>query len=204
MSNNATLRISIKDFAEQRGKTVQAVYQQMKRKENAAALEGHVFTHRVGNKDVKYLDEEAVSILDKSSNSAPLIVLEEGLRADLEETKQQLDIKEKQVAYQEGQISILRDLLAEANEKLMLLSEPQEKIASLEAEKADLSADNEKLEQKLEELQKSAEDERERHQNAINRKEEELKTERERSISFKEYWQRRKKAKSDKTDSNKE
>lgn len=204
MSNNATLGVSIKDFAEQRGKTVQAVYQQMKRKENAAALEGHVFTQRVGNKDVKYLDEEAVSILDKSSSSAPLTILEDGLRADLEETKQQLDMKEKQVLYQEGQISILKDLLAEANQKLLLLAEPQVEIDALKAQKADLSADKKKLEAKVEELQKASEDECTRHQNAIQRKEEELQAEKERPITFKEYWRRRKKAKSDLTDSNKE
>lgn len=219
MSDNAGLGISVKDFAEQRGKTVQAVYQQMKRKENAVALEGHVFTHRVGNKDVKYLDDEAVSILDKSSQSAPLTILEDGLRAELDDTKQQLDMKEKQVIFQEGQLSILKEQLADAQQKLMALSEPQAQIDTLKAQNADLSAEVEvqrgkvaeikkKASEDVQEAQKELSEAHERFEKELKLRdaahEEELQAEKERHITFKEYWQRRKKAKSQKTDSSKE
>lgn len=158
MSNTKLFGVSVKDYAEQRGKTVQAVYQQMKRKENAAALKGHIVTHRVGNKNVKYLDEEAIAILDKSSNSAPLVIMEDGLRADLETTKHELQTKEKQMLYQEGQIQLLKEMLKERDAKLLALAESQSQIDTLKAQNVDLSGKIKELEELLAREQKTAQE----------------------------------------------
>lgn len=159
MSNTAVFGISVKDYAAQRGKTVQAVYQQMKRKENAAQLEGHVQTQRVGNKNVKYLDDEAIAILDKSSHAAPLVVVEEGLRSELEEAKAQIEALKFALAKEQGKYeAILQQLdkkeaqLEEKDEQLRLLAAPEAQIRDLSAERDELgqkAAQAEKTSQEL-------------------------------------------------------
>lgn len=63
--------ISIKDYAASNNKTQQAVYQQIKRKEKSGALEGHI---QVIN-GIKYLDEEAVRILQAGTETSPTVVI---------------------------------------------------------------------------------------------------------------------------------
>lgn len=65
--------ISVKDFAASHNKSLQAVYQQMKRKKNASLLEGHV---EIIN-GIKYLDDEAVAILEAGTDTSPAIVMTE-------------------------------------------------------------------------------------------------------------------------------
>lgn len=135
MSNGASLELSIKEYATQKGKTVQAVYQQMKRKENAAALEGHIFTKQIGNKEVKYLDAEAIAILDRGSQTTPVVIEREDLRFELEVKTQDLDLAQKKIIYQEGQIQALKEMLAEKEEKLLTLAESE---SLLEASKKEV------------------------------------------------------------------
>ena len=66
--------INIREYANNKGKSVQAVYKQMKSKENAVALEGHVFTQKLNNKNTKFLDETAVKILDEAGRQIPAII----------------------------------------------------------------------------------------------------------------------------------
>lgn len=162
MSNDKASCLSIKEYAQLRGKTVQAVYQQMKRKENAAALEGHVFMQRVGNKDVKYLDEVAVEILDTSSYSTTTIIEKEDLKDELVAVTEDRDQLQKKLIFQEGRISALQDQLEEKERQLRALAAPQERIEALELQNASLSADKEYFKTKL------AEDE-EQHQRALKR-----------------------------------
>ena len=46
--------ISIKDYAKSRNRTVQGVYQQISRKNNAELLKEHIITKEVGNRKVKF------------------------------------------------------------------------------------------------------------------------------------------------------
>ena len=133
------LEMSIKDYAAKRGKTVQAVYQQMKRKENAAALAGHVFTKRIGNKDVKYLDEKAIEVLDNGSNNTPTVIIQDDLKLALEEANQKNKELEAAAWKQQGQIELLLRQLADKDKELQQLSAPQAIIDGLEAQIADLS-----------------------------------------------------------------
>jgi len=158
MSNDKGFEISVKHYAETKNKTVQAVYQQMKRPGNAAALEGHVFTKRVGNKDVKYLDEEAVRILDEGRAAAPVIVQQDEFKAKYEEASSMLAAAEKHAVFQEGKIEMLKEMLAEKERKLLALTEPQAQIDSLKRENGDLSRVNEELGQKLAGTEKTAQE----------------------------------------------
>lgn len=171
MSNDKASSLSIKEYAQLKGKTVQAVYQQMKRKENAAALEGHVFFRRIGNKDVKYLDEIAMEILDNSSYSTTTIIEKEDLKDELVAVTEDRDRLQKQLIFQEGRISALQDQLEEKERQLRALAAPQERIEALEAQKASLSADKEYFKTKL------AQDE-EMHQKALKRVSDDLEIER--------------------------
>lgn len=155
MQNQAVLELSVKDYAAQRGKTVQAVYQQMKRKENAAELEGHVTSRYVGNKRVKFLDEVAISILDKGSQSAPVIIQKNNLEQKLIEVEGEKNTWEARAHRYEGQITLLKDLLAEKEKQLSLLAEPEAQIARL----SDKMAEKDKSYQELEVELKSTSDE---------------------------------------------
>lgn len=156
MSNDVGFEISIKNYAASKNKTVQAVYQQMKRPENAKALEGHVFTRRIGNKDVKHLDQEAVRILDEASSATPVVFLQEDLKQELEEKTAKLDVAEKHAAFQEGKIAALKEMLAEKEQQLRSLSEPQSQIDVLKAQNADLKAESTKKGEILAEAEKTA------------------------------------------------
>lgn len=156
MSNEAVSGVSVKEYAAQRGKTIQAVYQQMKRKENAAALKGHVLLQRVGNKNVKYLDEEAVAILDRSSNSAPLVILEEGLKDSLALAQQETKQWEAQAFKLQGQVELLKEMLEQRDEALRLLDEPQRRIEGLEAQNGILSAERDEWKGKATQFENEA------------------------------------------------
>ena len=134
--------VSVKDYAAQRNKTVQAVYQQMKTAENAAAIEGHVIIRRVGNKNVKFLDEVAVDVLDRASSSAPVMYIQEDLKTELEETRKQLKATERQMFMLEGRNQSLKDMLEQRDSNLRLLTESSSKeIAELTAQNAALASE---------------------------------------------------------------
>lgn len=195
MSNINGFGLSVKDYAEQRGKTVQAVYQQMKRKENAVALAGHVTTHKIGNKHVKFLDEEAVAILDAGTNSTPSIIIQTETEEKLAEVSLQLELAKQEFKKMEGQRDLLKQLLDEKDQKLLMLEGSAREIEKLhkdvdaakaeieiqKAQNADLSAERDEA------IQKSLEAEKKAQEAA-----EELEKEQTRKISFKEWFKRRK------------
>ena len=54
--------ITVKEYADSRNKSVQAVYKQLHREKNRTRLEGHLLKQN----RMTYLDEEAINILDES------------------------------------------------------------------------------------------------------------------------------------------
>lgn len=179
MNNINTYEISVKEYAENRGKTVQAVYQQMKRKENAEALKGHVKLKWIGNKNVKYLDEIAVAILDKASNSAPITFLRYEKEEELQAVKQQLEALKQANMKLQGRNELLQEQLAEKDKRLLLLEsekgeiedknkeikilegyiqDAKDEIEVQKAEKADLRASNEKKDELLLKAEKTAQE----------------------------------------------
>lgn len=122
--------ITVKEYAERKGKSVQAVYKQMRAKENAALLENHIFLQKVGNKTAKVLDDEAVRILDEASRKIPTVIVQDG-KDDIIES---LRMENKKLLLK---VADLQDQLLHEKDNVKLLQ--QEKIALLE-EKQDNQA----------------------------------------------------------------
>ena len=130
--------ITVKEYAERQGKSVQAVYKQMRAKENAALLENHIFLQKVGNKTAKVLDDEAVRILDEASRKIPTVVVQDGK----EEVIESLRMENKQLLIK----------IAELQEQLL---REKDNVKLLQQEKIEL------LEEKQEQNQRPAEEEKE-------------------------------------------
>lgn len=179
MNNINDFEVSVKEYAEKRGKTVQAVYQQMKRKENAEALKGHVQLRWVGNKNVKYLDETAIAILDKSSSSAPTVVIQTKTEEELAEVNQKFEVLKLEYMKLQGRNELLQEQLAERDKKLLLLESEKGELedkdkeikilegfiedakAEIDVQKAqnsDLRASNDKKDELLLEAEKTAQE----------------------------------------------
>ena len=69
MNVNINDKVTVKQYAESAGVSIQAVHQQLKRQKNKGKLEGHV--HVIDG--IKYLDEEAVAILNSSREKTPVV-----------------------------------------------------------------------------------------------------------------------------------
>ncbi len=127
--------ITVKEYADQQGKSVQAVYKQIRAKENAALLENHIFLQKVGNKTVKVLDDEAIEILNNASRQAPTVILQNG-KDELIET---LRIEKDQLANENKALLVkvaeLQEQLLQEKDNVKLLQ--QEKIALLEEKQDD-------------------------------------------------------------------
>lgn len=125
--------ISVKQYAEDRGITIQAVHQSMKGKTKAPLLEGHVQTID----GVKWLDEEAVEILDKDRRKPPVIYEKEEANATIEQLRQEKEALLLKVAAQADKIATMAEQTA-ANAQLLAGAE-QTRLA-LEEAKAEQKA----------------------------------------------------------------
>lgn len=108
--------ISVKEYAKQNQKSVQAVYKQIKSHENAKALEGHIFTRKINNKDTKFLDNTAIEILDEASRQAPTIIV----RTSEHEMIDQLTQENKKLLIKVAQ---LQAVIIDKSEKIEQLQE---------------------------------------------------------------------------------
>lgn len=113
--------MTIKEYAESRGKSVQAVYKQIKSKENAKELEGHIVVQKVGNKNTKLLDEMAVEVLDNASKQSPQVIL-------------QTDDKER-IEQLENENKLLWSKVAELQDELL---KEKDQVKALQLEKIEL------------------------------------------------------------------
>lgn len=115
--------LSVKEYAESRGKSVQSVYKQMKGKENSKELEGHIHERKYNGKPVKVLDEVAIEVLDNASMQTIQVIEQNNDKEELEllrEENKNLLIK----------VAELQDLLLK--EKDIVRELKDEKIALLE------------------------------------------------------------------------
>lgn len=122
--------LTIKEYAEKSGKSVQAVYKQIKAKENAALLEEHILLQKIGNKNTKVLDDEAIRILDQASRQAPTVILQSGkddMIEKLQAEKEQLANENKALLIK---VAELQEQLLQEKDNVKLLQ--QEKIELLE------------------------------------------------------------------------
>ena len=85
----AEIWTSVKDYAEKNGITIQAVYQQINRKQNKEFIAQH--SKKI--KGVKHLDEEAVKFLESKRENSPAVIVQSDDReriAQLEAEKEAL------------------------------------------------------------------------------------------------------------------
>lgn len=120
--------ITVSEYAEARGKTVQAVYKQMKGKRNAALLKGHVHEGMVNNKKTSLLDDEAVRILDEASHQSVQIITQTEEKARVDEL-----LLEKERLESENKTLLLK--VAALQEELL---KEKDAVKSLQGEKIEL------------------------------------------------------------------
>lgn len=150
--------ITVKQYADERHITIQAVHQSMNGKRKKDRLVGHI---QVVD-GVKWLDDEAVRILDEARNKSPIVWEKSDTSARLEELEQNERLLLAKVATQADKISELAQwkadnavAIAEANQtRLMLTAAEKDKqllegfIADAKAEIAVLSGEKVKAEEK--------------------------------------------------------
>ena len=136
--------ITVKQYAEERHITIQAVHQSMNGKRKKERLEGHVQTID----GVKWLDEEAVRILDEARSKSPIVWEKTDTSARLEELEQNERIMLAKIATQADRISELAQwkadnavAIAEANQNRLLLSAAEKDKRLLEGFIADAKAE---------------------------------------------------------------
>jgi hypothetical protein len=108
--------LTIKEYAEKNNKSVQAVYGQIKRKENAKELKGHVLIRKVNNKKIKVLDEEAIKILNEASRITPSVIMQK----DSSEELDQLRMDNKNLLIK---VAELQDVIIKKSEKIEVLQD---------------------------------------------------------------------------------
>lgn len=156
--------ISIKQYAEERGKSIQAVHQQRKRKKYKARLEGHV----IEKDGVYYLDKEAVKILD-SAHETTVQVVDTNSKRRIQELENQLqkeknrttnllsEIKNKSNKFEDLQVKLqaqteqMAALVLDNKEKTLLLEQKEDQAAKVDK----LITENAELKAKIELLEKS-------------------------------------------------
>lgn len=136
--------ITVKQFAEERGITIQAVHQSMQGKRKKDRLNGHVQVID----GVKWLDEEAVAILDEARNKAPIVWERSDSNARIEELEQNEKVLLAKIAAQADRIAELAQWKAD---KAMVLAEAEQKKLLLATTKAELEQAKENEQQAIQE-----------------------------------------------------
>lgn len=118
--------LTVKEYADSRGKAVQSVYRQMKAKTNKVLLDGHVSTAKIGNKQIKVLDDEAVKILDAASRQDPVIVERSSKTEEISRLKNENESLRIQVMELQKQVIGLQDSLLAAKQELLEIKDAPE------------------------------------------------------------------------------
>ena len=166
--------ITVKEYADRRNKSVQAVYKQLRREKNKRRLEGHL----IKQNRMTYLDEKAIKILDEGQNVSIILVDQETKNeekdelseykdrvANLIETNNQLrdqqDLLKNKIINLQDELKVkteqMTSLLLENKEKTLLLEQKKDKTEEiyqlkekLDQEKKDHLNEIEKLKNELE------------------------------------------------------
>ena len=127
---------SVKQYAEERKITIQAVHQSMKGKRKQALLEGHVPMVN----GVKWLDDEAVQILDEDRKRSPVVLERTEKNDTIDALKEQIEMLLTENAKQANKIAELAEWKAEkavaiagAEQQKLLLEERTKRVEQLES-----------------------------------------------------------------------
>lgn len=136
--------ITVKQYADERHITIQAVHQSMNGKRKKARLEGHVKTVD----GVKYLDDEAVRILDEARSKSPIVWEKADTTERIEELEREREGMLLKIAVQADRISELAQWKADkaleiagAEQTRLLLSASEQEKKLLEGFVADAKAE---------------------------------------------------------------
>lgn len=142
-NGSATLRkgvvcmLKIKDYALNHGVTTQAVYKQISN--HKKELEGHI----IKEKGTRYLDQEAIRILESYRENSPSIVVEQGNKEEVESVRlENQKLKEELLVLQKKYI----DIQEENRENLKQLVMLQQKTDQLEELKNQVSSQQDVIE----------------------------------------------------------
>lgn len=134
--------ITVKQYADERGITIQAVHQSMQGKRKKDRLEGHVTVVD----GVKQLDEEAVAILDESRNKSPIVYEKAEANQIIKDMEENEKNYLRKIAAQADEIAAMAKkesqnalLIAGATHTQLLLDSTKAELAQ---EKSDHAADN--------------------------------------------------------------
>lgn len=161
--------ITVKQYADERGITIQAVHQSMAGKRKKDRLQGHVQVID----GIKWLDEEAVAILDESRNKSPVVYE----KADANERIQELEREKEQmllkIAAQADKISELAEwkannalAIAEASQTQLLLDTTKAELDKAKLDLADQITEAAEARQEASEAAQRAEEAQKRAQRA--------------------------------------
>lgn len=150
--------ISIKDYAEQKGVTTQAVYKQLQT--HSVELKGCI----VKQGRTRYLTDEAVAILNQYRESSPQVIERTNDRELIEQLRMENKNLLIKIAAQADKIADLSDwkseqalLIAEAGQKQLLLEERTKQLEELEQTIKEVNAKLQQAEQRADQLQREVE-----------------------------------------------
>ena len=134
--------ITVKEYADSRNKSVQAVYKQLHREKNRTRLEGHLLKQN----RMTYLDEEAIKILDESQNVSIVLNVRDNeinSRDELSEYKNRVEsliesnnqLRNQQDFLKNKIINLQDELKVKTEQMTSLLLENKEKTLLLEQKK---------------------------------------------------------------------
>lgn len=134
--------ITVKEYADRRNKSVQAVYKQLRREKNKRRLEGHL----IKQNRMTYLDEEAIKILDEGQNVSIILVDQETKNEEKDELSEYKDrvanlietnnqLRDQQDLLKNKIINLQDELKVKTEQMTSLLLENKEKTLLLEQKK---------------------------------------------------------------------
>lgn len=139
--------MTIKQYADSRGKSVQSVYQQMNRKRIKDTIKEHIKEIVINNKPTKILDSIAIELLDNSSNTSVQIIEQDSKQRELEEALKQIEqlkyeneqLKNKLLDNQEIVIKMQNSLLEAPKQQETMLIELKDTLKENTELKEELS-----------------------------------------------------------------
>lgn len=173
--------ISIKDFAKGQGCSETIVYRHIRN--NKKELGSNV--QKLHGKT--WLTDEGAELIRSWMKQQPIVISDtneatEKLREQIRQLQAKVTEQAEKIANQSEELRAADKALAKVNTLLLNSAKEKERADTLEAQNADLRASNDKKDELLLDAEKTAQ-----------KLSEELTEEKERRISFKEYWKRRKK-----------
>lgn len=133
--------ITIKQYAEARGKSVQAVYKAMKSKKNKERLQGHI--ERIEGK--QWLDDIAVQILDESRADSPVIYVEDNREEQIKQYREEVEKYKSLVIELQRQLLEKQEQLSSVKDQARLLeSKEQERIREVDRLQEELEREQNK------------------------------------------------------------